>query len=158
VSCLATRFLACDRLSKLPVSRLSNPTTSKPRSTSRSVSWLPMKPAAPVTRIRLGMAHSESCATAEAQGINIRTWTYTPGNRMAKTIAISDEVYELLKNSRLPGESFSVTIRRNLKKSRLADIIGSGTISLDDWREVRRSLDFSERSSVERDITPRFRR
>jgi predicted CopG family antitoxin len=59
---------------------------------------------------------------------------------MAKTIAISDEVYELLKKSRLPGESFSVTIRRNLKKNKLADIIGSGTISLDDWRQIKARL------------------
>jgi predicted CopG family antitoxin len=63
---------------------------------------------------------------------------------MAKTIAISDEVYELLKKSRLPGESFSVTIRRNLKKNKLADIIGSGTISKDDWREIRVHLLLAE--------------
>lgn len=69
---------------------------------------------------------------------------------MAKTIAISDEVYELLKKSRLPGESFSVTIRRNLKKNKLADIIGSGTISLDDWREARARLLSAEARTSER--------
>jgi predicted CopG family antitoxin len=69
---------------------------------------------------------------------------------MAKTIAISDEVYELLKKSRLPGESFSVTIRRNLKKNRLADIIGSGTISLDDWREIRARLLSAETRTSEK--------
>jgi predicted CopG family antitoxin len=69
---------------------------------------------------------------------------------MAKTIAISDEVYELLKKSRLPGESFSVTIRRNLKKNKLADIIGSGTISLDDWREARARLLSAETRTSEK--------
>jgi predicted CopG family antitoxin len=69
---------------------------------------------------------------------------------MAKTIAISDEVYELLKKSRLPGESFSVTIRRNLKKNKLADIIGSGTISLDDWREIRARLLSAETRTSEK--------
>jgi len=59
---------------------------------------------------------------------------------MAKTIAISDEVYELLKKTKLPGESFSMTIRRNLKKNKLSDIVGSGTISLEDWREARMRL------------------
>jgi predicted CopG family antitoxin len=69
---------------------------------------------------------------------------------MAKTIAISDEVYELLKKSRLPGESFSVTIRRNLKKNKLADIIGSGTISKDDWQEVRAHLLSAETRTSEK--------
>jgi predicted CopG family antitoxin len=69
---------------------------------------------------------------------------------MAKTIAISDEVYQLLKKSKLPGESFSVTIRRNLKKNKLADIIGSGTIGLDDWRKARaRLLSAETRTSEE---------
>jgi len=69
---------------------------------------------------------------------------------MAKTTAISDEVYELLKKTRLPGESFSVAIRRNLKKNKLADIIGSGTISLDDWREARDRLLSAETRTSEK--------
>jgi predicted CopG family antitoxin len=48
---------------------------------------------------------------------------------MLKTIAISHEAYELLKNSRLPGESFSDTIRRNLKKNKLADISNAKSLS-----------------------------
>lgn len=59
---------------------------------------------------------------------------------MARTIAISDDVYELLKKVRLPGESFSGVIRRNLKRTKLSDIIGSGTISQDDWAEARVQL------------------
>ena len=97
-----------------------------------------------------GMAHSESYAAAEAPGIYICIWIYMLRNRMAKTIAISDEVYELLKKTRLPGESFSVTIRRNLKKNKLADIIGSGTISLDDWREARARLLSAETRTSEK--------
>jgi predicted CopG family antitoxin len=69
---------------------------------------------------------------------------------MAKTIAISDEVYELLKKSRLPGESFSVTIRRNLRKNKLADIIGSRTISPGDWREARANLLSAETRTSEK--------
>ncbi len=57
---------------------------------------------------------------------------------MGNTIAVSDEAYELLKKARLPGESFAVTIRRNLRKNKLTDIVGSGTISLEDWREARK--------------------
>ncbi len=69
---------------------------------------------------------------------------------MAKTIAISDEVYELLKKTRLPGESFSTTIRRNLRKNKLSDIVGSGTISLKDWREARLRLLSAETRTAEK--------
>ena len=69
---------------------------------------------------------------------------------MAKTIAISDEVYELLKKTRLPGESFSTTIRRNLRKNKLSDIVGSGTISLKDWREARMRLLSAETRTTEK--------
>ena len=71
-------------------------------------------------------------------------------NGMAKTIAISDEVYELLKKTRLPGESFSMTIRRNLKKNELSDIVGSGTIILEDWRETRMRLISAETRTAEK--------
>ena len=71
-------------------------------------------------------------------------------NGMAKTIAISDVVYELLKKTRLPGESFSMTIRRNLKKNKLSDIVGSGTISLEDWREARMRLISAEMRPAEK--------
>jgi predicted CopG family antitoxin len=73
-----------------------------------------------------------------------------PRNGMAKTIAISDEVYELLKKTKLPGESFSMTIRRNLRKNKLSDIIGSGTISLEDWREARMRLLSAEARTAEK--------
>jgi len=69
---------------------------------------------------------------------------------MAKTIAVSDEVYELLKKTKLPGESFSVAIRRNLKKNKLSDIIGSGTITREDWREARPHLRSAESTTAEK--------
>ncbi len=60
---------------------------------------------------------------------------------MAKTIAVSDEVYDLLKKARMPGESFSTVIRRSLKRTtKLSDIIGTKTLSLEDWSEARTQL------------------
>jgi len=73
-----------------------------------------------------------------------------PRTGMAKTIAISDEVYELLKKTRLPGESFSMTIRRNLRKNKLSEIVGSGTISREDWREARMRLLSAETRTAEK--------
>ncbi len=64
---------------------------------------------------------------------------------MAKNIAVSDDVYELLRKVKLPGESFSDVIRRGLKQgTRLSDIRGSGTISKGDWLKVRKTIRESE--------------
>ncbi len=64
---------------------------------------------------------------------------------MAKNIAVSDDVYELLRKVKLPGESFSDVIRRGLKQgTRLSDIRGSGTISKEDWLKVRKTIRKSE--------------
>ncbi|TMI59269.1 hypothetical protein E6H16_09160 [Candidatus Bathyarchaeota archaeon] len=64
---------------------------------------------------------------------------------MAKNIAVSDDVYELLRRVKLPGESFSDVIRRGLKHgTRLSDIRGSRTISKEDWAKVRRTIRDSE--------------
>ncbi|MGQ4915558.1 MAG: antitoxin VapB family protein [Candidatus Asgardarchaeia archaeon] len=58
---------------------------------------------------------------------------------MAKTIAVSDEVYELLKKFKLPGESFSDAIKRVLKRGgRLTDLIGTKTITKEKWTTVER--------------------
>ena len=59
---------------------------------------------------------------------------------MARTIAISDEVYELLKRSKLPGESFSTVIRRGLRKRKISELAGSGTLSTEDWAKARELL------------------
>ena len=64
---------------------------------------------------------------------------------MAKTIAISDEVYELLRKVKLPGESFSDVIRRGFNRGvKLTDIYGSGTISKADWIRVQKTIRESE--------------
>jgi predicted CopG family antitoxin len=67
---------------------------------------------------------------------------------LARTITISDEVYELLKRSKLPNESFSAVIRRNLRKGKLVEIAGSGTLSKDDWERAKKHLAASERRSL----------
>ncbi|MBI2184271.1 MAG: hypothetical protein HYU39_04845 [Thaumarchaeota archaeon] len=59
---------------------------------------------------------------------------------MSRTIAISDEAYKLLKRSKLPGESFSSVITRSLRKGKLSEIVGSGTISRADWEDAMESL------------------
>lgn len=60
---------------------------------------------------------------------------------MAKTIAVSDETYELLKHLKGENESFSGLITRSIKKrSSLMSIAGSGTLSYDDWKRARKEL------------------
>jgi predicted CopG family antitoxin len=56
---------------------------------------------------------------------------------MAKNIAVSDDVYELLSRLKLPNESFSDTIKRLAKKPRLSEIAGSKTITKEQWVKVK---------------------
>lgn len=64
---------------------------------------------------------------------------------MAKNIAVSNDVYELLRKVKLPGESFSDVIRRQFKQgARLSDIRGSSIISKQDWLKVRKTIRESE--------------
>ena len=64
---------------------------------------------------------------------------------MAKNIAVSDDVYELLKKTKIPGESYSDVIRRGLKRSlRLSDIAGSKTITTEQWLRTQKVLRTSE--------------
>jgi len=68
---------------------------------------------------------------------------------LARNIAISDEVYELLRKSKLPGESFSVVIKRSLKtKTRLLDIVGSGALTIADWKAAKAHLLRSEKMTA----------
>ncbi|MGQ9531159.1 MAG: antitoxin VapB family protein [Candidatus Bathycorpusculaceae bacterium] len=74
---------------------------------------------------------------------------------MARTIAVSDDVYDLLVKSKLPNESFSDVIRRSLKKGmKLSDIACSKTISSEDWErvvkvfEAQRKLDEEKRKKL----------
>ena len=70
---------------------------------------------------------------------------------MAKTIAVSDAVYKKLKKARMPGESFSSTINRSLEmKPRLSDIVGTQTLTREDWKEVQKLLAKSERKTLQR--------
>lgn len=69
---------------------------------------------------------------------------------MAKTIAVSDEVYKLLERSKMPGESFSDVILKGLKKSTILEIRGSGTLSRDDWAKARREISRSEAETEDR--------
>jgi len=59
---------------------------------------------------------------------------------LARMISISDEVYELLKRSKLPGETFSKVIKRILNKRKLADIAESKTLSTADWTVAEEHL------------------
>ena len=72
-------------------------------------------------------------------------------DKMAKTIAVSDDVYKLLTKSKLPNESFSDVIRRSLKKGmRLTDIAGSRTIDKEDWKKVANAFKPQRRANEER--------
>jgi predicted CopG family antitoxin len=60
---------------------------------------------------------------------------------LAKTIAVSDDVYDLLRKAKVPGESYSDVIRRGLKRGlRLSDIAGSGTITVEQWNRTQKVL------------------
>jgi len=64
---------------------------------------------------------------------------------MAKTIAVSNDVYELLLKSKLRNESFSETIRRALKKGmKLSDIAGSRTVTKEDWQKATRTFELQK--------------
>lgn len=57
---------------------------------------------------------------------------------MAKNIAVSDEVYKVLKQLKLGNESFSDVIKRLLPpKSMLSDIAGTKTFSYQEWSKVQ---------------------
>jgi predicted CopG family antitoxin len=70
---------------------------------------------------------------------------------MARTIAVSDDVYQLLAKSKLPSESFSDVIRRALKKGmNLSDIAGSRTITKEDWEKVIKAFSPQMKKDEER--------
>jgi len=70
---------------------------------------------------------------------------------MARTIAVSDDVYDLLVKAKLPHESFSDVIRRSLKRGmKLKDIAGSRTISREDWKKVIEAFEEQKRLDEER--------
>lgn len=80
-------------------------------------------------------------------------YLYAYDTHMARTIAVSDEVYMRLKKARMPGESFSSTIKRSLEmRPKLSDIAGTRTLTKKDWREAQRALSKAEgKTLLERD-------
>ena len=57
---------------------------------------------------------------------------------MAKNIAISDELYEILAQLKRKDESFTDVIKRLLPpKSMLSDIAGSKTFTYEEWKKVK---------------------
>ena len=70
---------------------------------------------------------------------------------MARTIAVSDDVYKLLAKSKLPSESFSDVIRRAMKRGmNLSDIAGSRTLTKEDWEKVVRAFSLQSERDEER--------
>ena len=69
---------------------------------------------------------------------------------MAKAIAVSDDVYELLSRIKLPEESFSDVIRRSLRRGKLSEIAGSKTISKEEWEKMSRAFETQRRLDEER--------
>ncbi len=65
---------------------------------------------------------------------------------MAKTIAVSDETYEMLKKVKAENESFSQVIQRSLKKrGKLSDLVGRGTLSKADWKRTKDEIREAEK-------------
>jgi len=69
---------------------------------------------------------------------------------MAKNIAVSDDVYELLSRLKLPNESFSDVIRRLAKKPRLGEIAGSKTVTKEQWAKVKEIFTRQEQYDIRR--------
>ena len=70
---------------------------------------------------------------------------------MAKTIAVSDEVYKKLKKARMPGESFSSAIKRSLeKRPKLSEIAGTPILTPKDWSEAKKALAKAEGKTLEK--------
>ena len=72
-------------------------------------------------------------------------------SKVAKTIAVSNDVYDLLVKSKLPNESFSDVIRRSLRKGmRLSDIAGSRTVNKEDWKKAENAFKRQKKIDEER--------
>lgn len=68
---------------------------------------------------------------------------------MARTIAVSEEVYALLKKNKLPKESFSRAIKRSVKKSvKLIDIAGIKILTKEDWNDIEKHLKIEQKKAL----------
>lgn len=70
--------------------------------------------------------------------------------RMAKTIAVSDDVYKFLSKIKRPGESFSDVIRSLKEGAKLSDIAGSETVPKEEWRRVTTTYERQKKLDEER--------
>jgi predicted CopG family antitoxin len=70
---------------------------------------------------------------------------------MARNIAVSDDVYEMLTKEKREGESFSDVIRRMRQgKGSLLDLYGIwGDIPEDEWREIEAAIYGADRPASE---------
>ena len=70
---------------------------------------------------------------------------------LAKTIAVSNEVYEVLKKIKLPGESFSDVIMRLIKRrGSLLDIVGSNTVTEEGWKMLIKYRELANLAALKR--------
>jgi len=68
--------LACSRLARRPTIRLSRPVTVWPRDRRRSHRWLPMKPAAPVTKQCFELVNASLSKSKVDSGENCKNYSY----------------------------------------------------------------------------------
>ena len=71
---------------------------------------------------------------------------------MARTIMVSDEVYEALKRLKRPGESFSDVIKRliSIKRGSLLELVGSNTITEEGARILEEYMRKIMRADIKR--------
>ena len=67
---------------------------------------------------------------------------------MAKTIAISDEVYEMLSKAKMKGESFSDVIKRLLKRQKISDI--PKILNEEEAETIMRLIEMQKEVDIER--------
>ena len=69
-------------------------------------------------------------------------------NTLAHTIAVSDEIYDLLKKQKLSRESFSDVIRRLAsQRGPLMELAGQKTIPSSVWAEIQQEIHKAEQKS-----------
>ncbi len=67
---------------------------------------------------------------------------------MAKTIAVADDVYEMLVKAKMKGESFSDVIRRLLKRQRISDI--PKILDEEDAEKIKKLIELQRKVDLER--------
>ena len=64
---------------------------------------------------------------------------------MARTIAVSDEIYKILSQQKLPGESFTDVIRRlAMQRGMLMELANIKTITTEEWATIKSELNNSQ--------------